>query len=52
MCIRDSYHLEWNHQGLENVIPFPARAPPAAGGRVRVRQRLGGLLKFYERESA
>jgi transposase InsO family protein len=46
------YHLERNHQGLGNLIPFPARAPPAAAGRVRVRERLGGLLKFYERKAA
>jgi hypothetical protein len=48
----EHYHSERNHQGLSNVIPFPARAPPVTHGRVRVRKRLGGLLKFYERKAA
>lgn len=48
----EHYHSERNHQGLDNVIPFLARAPPATQGRVRVRERLGGLLKFYVRKAA
>jgi len=48
----EHYHSERNHQGLGNVIPFPARAPPVVVGRVRVRERLGGILKFYERKAA
>lgn len=48
----EHYHAERNHQGIDNVIPFPARAPPLARGRIRVRERLGGILKFYERKAA
>ena len=48
----EHYHVERNHQGLDNVIPFPARASPVVRGRVRVRQRLGGILKFYGRKAA
>jgi hypothetical protein len=48
----EHYHVERNHQGLDNVIPFPARASPVVRGRVRVRERLGGILKFDERKAA
>jgi hypothetical protein len=40
------------HQGLGNVIPFPAPASATADGRVCRRERLGGLLTFYERKAA
>jgi putative transposase len=46
------YHLERNHQGLGNLIPFPAPAPVTAIGPVRRRERLGGLLAFYDRIAA
>lgn len=47
------YHRERNHQGKGNVLLFPAvsqvteRADP-----IRCRERLGGVLKFYDREAA
>jgi putative transposase len=42
------YHRERNHQGLGNELIIPAAA--AAGGtRVRCRDRLGGLLRYYHR---
>jgi putative transposase len=45
-------HAERNHQGLDNVIPFPApRLEPLAGRLVKA-ERLGGLLKFYHRQAA
>ena len=46
------YHTERNHQGLGNVIPFPANGQTTRTGRIRQRQRLGGLLKFCERDAA
>jgi transposase InsO family protein len=46
------YHSERNHQGLANVIPFPSRDPSGATVRIRRHERLGGLLKFYERKAA
>ena len=46
------YHAERNHQGLRNVIPFPSHASPSVEGRIRRRERLGGLLSFYQREAA
>ncbi len=48
----DHYHAERNHQGLDNVIPFPSITPLAIGGRVHRRERLGGLLNFYQRRAA
>ena len=47
------YHRERNHQGKGNVLPFPPPSPEGAnGGPVQCRERLGGLLKYYEREAA
>jgi transposase InsO family protein len=48
----EHYHAERNHQGLANVIPFPSRDSFTAVGRIARRQRLGGLLSFYERNAA
>jgi putative transposase len=48
------YHEERNHQGKENLILFPKQteARRKKAGAVRCRERLGGLLKYYEREAA
>jgi len=46
------YHSERNHQGLGNIIPFPATASPDGPGPIRRRERLGGLLNFYQRNAA
>jgi putative transposase len=49
----EHYYGERNHQGKDNRILFLSR-PEARGnmGAVRCRERLGGLLKYYEREAA
>jgi putative transposase len=44
--------LERNHQGLENRLIAPLKAPTRLVGAVECRQRLGGLLKHYYREAA
>jgi peptidoglycan/xylan/chitin deacetylase (PgdA/CDA1 family) len=46
-------HEERNHQGKDNVLFFPLRNQPASRkqGKVRYRERLGGLLKYYKREA-
>jgi transposase InsO family protein len=44
----EHYHAERNHQGLGNVIPFPSRDSASPIGRIGRRERLGGLLSFYE----
>jgi hypothetical protein len=47
------YHEERNHQGKDNRILFPSRPEARRNtGAVRCRERLGGLLKYYEREAA
>ena len=47
------YHAERCHQGLGNVIPFPANtAANDHEGAIACRERLGGLLKFYHRQVA
>jgi putative transposase len=42
------YHGEPNHQGLANELIDPAAAV-AGATRVRCRDRLGGLLRYYHR---
>jgi transposase InsO family protein len=47
------FHHERNHQGKGNVLLFPpASQDKAHAGPVRCRERLGGLLKYYERDAA
>ncbi|MEM1221825.1 MAG: integrase core domain-containing protein [Verrucomicrobiota bacterium] len=46
------YHHERNHQGLDNLIPFPyAAQTKGKGGSVAKFERLGGLLNYYHRET-
>ncbi len=44
------YHQERNHQGKDNLLLFPLSGQPLSWKRqrLRCRQRLGGLLKYYE----
>ena len=46
------YHRERNHQGLGNRLIYPPPTAVPAGGPVRCRQRLGGMLNFYYRAAA
>src|SRR4029077_20041574 len=47
------YHLERNHQGKDNLLLFPrSNRPMLQRGKVQRRERLGGLLKFYESGAA
>ena len=47
------YHEERCHQGLGNVIPFPSPRPANdREGLISCHERLGGLLKYYERQAA
>jgi transposase InsO family protein len=41
------YHAERNHQGIDNVIPFPDARLFQQKGAVVKTERLGGLLNFY-----
>jgi len=48
------YHQERNHQGKDNQLLFSPLYQPLSWKhrKLRCRQRLGGLLKYYEREAA
>lgn len=48
------YHVERNHQGKDNVLLFPVatKAMNHGDGSVGCKERLGGLLKYYHRETA
>jgi putative transposase len=46
------FHAERNHQGKGNVLLFPPVAVRHRAGTVRCRERLGGLLRYYDREAA
>ena len=48
------FHAERNHQGKGNVILFPEPADRVDefNGKIRTRERLDGLLKFYNREDS
>ena len=48
-----TYHQnERNHQGLDNVIPFPDDRAHGQVGVMAKSERLGGLLNFYYRVAA
>src|SRR6266487_4638069 len=46
------YHHERNHQGLGNQLITPPSDLGSHSGRVRRRERLGGLLSYYYRDAA
>jgi putative transposase len=49
----DHYHHERPHQGKGNVLLFPVPSQRSQSeGPIRCRERLGGLLKYYDREAA
>lgn len=50
----EHYHQERSHQGLGNVIPFPSgqATNDHESGAIECHERLGGTLKFYDREAA
>ena len=47
------YHQERHHQGEDNELLMPrARKADWDTNLIRSRERLGGLLKYYDREAA
>jgi putative transposase len=49
----EHYHQERPHQGKGNALLTPAASGDHGhAGSIRCRERLGGLLKYYEREAA
>ena len=50
----EHFHIERNHQGKDNLLLFPAanEQGKVGAGSIRCRERLGGLLRFYDRAAA
>ena len=46
------YHIERNHQGLENRLIVATEMINTGTAVVKTRERLGGLLNYYYREAA
>ena len=46
------YHLERNHQGIGNELIVPLASVANLNAAVRRSERLGGMLKYYHRETA
>jgi transposase InsO family protein len=46
------YHGERNHQGLGNRLIIPEPSPAGGPGAIRCRERLGGMLNYYDRQAA
>jgi len=46
------YHLERNHQGLDNVLITLLKCEFDPNSKVKCRSRLGGLLNYYYRDAA
>ena len=51
-CYVRHYHVERNHQGLDNALITPEPEVGQSTGRVKRRTHLGGLLSYYHREAA
>lgn len=48
----EHYHRERNHQGLGNRLLIEDELSGTRGGPIRRRERLGGMLNYYYRQSA
>ncbi len=48
----EHYHVERNHQGLNNELIEDRRGAADASRDVERRERLGGILNYYYRSAA
>jgi putative transposase len=48
----EHYHLERNHQGLDNELIEKSDAIAMPNGAIKRKERVGGLLSYYYREAA
>ena len=46
------YHEEQNHQGLANRIIEPDDEVEQKTGKIKCRERLGGILRYHNRDAA
>ena len=51
-CYLNHYHVERNHQGLDNALITPEPEVGQSTGRVERRKHLGSLLSYDHREAA
>ena len=48
----EHYHIDRNHQGLDNELIEPPGDGDTVAGSIECRERLGGTLKYYHRSAA
>jgi hypothetical protein len=48
----EHYHLERNHQGLDNELIEKLTDRSSMDAAVECRERLGGILNYYQRRAA
>jgi transposase InsO family protein len=48
----EHYHVERNHQGLNNALIAEPSDEPKMDAAVKCQERLGGILKYYYRRAA
>ena len=48
----EHYHVERNHQGLDNELIEKLADSPTIDAAVECRERLGGILNYYDRRAA
>lgn len=48
----EHYHTERSHQGLGNRLIEPHMQTANSDGPIELRERIGGLLRYYHREAA
>ncbi len=48
----EHYHLECNHQGLDNELIEKVINSPSMDAAVECQERLGGILNYYHRRAA
>ena len=46
------YHAERNHQELDNELIEPGETTGSESGTIDCRERLGGMLTYYNRRAA
>ena len=48
----EHYHVERNHQGIDNKLIDDPRSTTSMIGGIERRERLGGMLNYYHRRAA
>jgi len=51
-ALHEHYHVERNHQGLDNRLIEKGIGTVDMNSAIERRQRLGGVINYYERRAA